>query len=92
MTCPRKNGSSYFYSGYAMLWQLPLQTRAKRKEMDTVKISDLTPLERRLLFMIRLSDALCDPAYQKQTIKLVAEYGEDGSLQNSDIQKGGDNR
>ena len=48
-----------------------------------MKISDLTPLERRLLFMIRLSDALADPAYQKQTIQVVAEYGEEESRKES---------
>lgn len=85
MTCPRKNGSSYFYSGYVMLWQLPLQTRAKRKEMDTVKISDLTPLERRLLFMIRLSDALADPVYRKQTIKLSPDMARRSPVKNPKI-------
>lgn len=48
-----------------------------------MKISDLTPLERRLLFMIRLCDALTDPAYQKQNIEVVAEYGEEESREES---------
>lgn len=48
-------------------------------------INDLTPQEKMILFMIRLSDALPPP-------RVRPDIGEDGSLQNSDIQKGGDNR
>lgn len=57
-----------------------------------MKISDLSPEERKLLFLFRLCDALADPAYRKQNIEVVAEYGEDCSLQKLDIQKGGDSQ
>ena len=46
-----------------------------------MKISDLDPLERRLLFMMRLCDALSDPKYRRQKIEIVAEYDEDTSGQ-----------
>lgn len=48
-----------------------------------MRISDLDPTERRLLFLFRLCDALCDPAYQKQQIEVVAEYGEAESRKES---------
>ena len=50
-----------------------------------MKISDLSPEERKLLFLMRLCDAMADPAFRKQHIvDVVAEYDVDTPVKGGD--------